>query len=57
TKYPTYTEASDRIFAIPGERHVQREAFWRSRIEDILNNNRLKDLSRRFQTRRMEIVQ
>ncbi|CAF5182088.1 unnamed protein product, partial [Rotaria magnacalcarata] len=30
---------------------------WRSRIEDILNNNRLKDLSRRFQTRRMEIVQ
>ncbi|CAM4792685.1 unnamed protein product [Rotaria magnacalcarata] len=57
TKYPTYTEASDRIFAILGERHVQREAFWRSRIEDILNNNRLKDLSRRFQTRRMEIVQ
>ncbi|CAF5129511.1 unnamed protein product, partial [Rotaria magnacalcarata] len=48
---------SDRIFAILGEHHVQREAFWRSRIEDILNNNRLKDLSRRFQTRRMEIVQ
>ncbi|CAF1606934.1 unnamed protein product, partial [Rotaria magnacalcarata] len=57
TKYPTYTEASDRIFAILGERHVQREAFWRSHLEDILNNNRLKDLSRRFQTRRMEIVQ
>ncbi|CAM4848883.1 unnamed protein product [Rotaria magnacalcarata] len=57
TKYPAYTEASDRIFAILGERHVQREAFWRSHVEDILNNNRLKDLSRQFQTRRMEIVQ
>ncbi|CAF2061634.1 unnamed protein product, partial [Rotaria magnacalcarata] len=57
TKYPTYTEASDRIFAILGERHVQHEAFWRSHVEDILNNNRLKDLSRRFKTRRMEIVQ
>ncbi|CAF4585559.1 unnamed protein product, partial [Rotaria socialis] len=57
TKYPTYTEASDRVSAILGERHVQREEFWRSRIEDILNNNRLKDLSQRFQTRRMEIVQ
>ncbi|CAF5008514.1 unnamed protein product, partial [Rotaria magnacalcarata] len=43
TKYPTYTEASDRIFTILGERHVQREAFWRSH--------------RQFQTRRMEIVQ
>ena len=57
TKYPTYTEASDRVSAILGERHVQRGEFWRSRIEDILNNNRLKDLSQRFQTRRMEIVQ
>ncbi|CAF5165352.1 unnamed protein product, partial [Rotaria magnacalcarata] len=58
TKYPTYTDASDRISAILGERHVQRGEFWRSRIEDILNNNRLKDVSQRFQTpRRMEIVQ
>ncbi|CAF4270554.1 unnamed protein product [Rotaria magnacalcarata] len=57
TKYPAYTDASDRISAILGERHVQRGEFWRSRIENILNNNRRKDLSQRFQTRRMEIIQ
>ncbi|CAF1034217.1 unnamed protein product [Rotaria magnacalcarata] len=55
-KYPTYGEASDRIFALLGERHVARDAFWRERIEAIVNDNRLKDLSDRLQTRREALI-
>ncbi|CAF0940658.1 unnamed protein product [Rotaria sordida] len=56
TKYPTYTEASDRISAVLRERSVQREEFWRNRFEVILNDNRLLDLSKRVQVRRMAIM-
>ena len=56
TKYPTYTQASDRIFAILRERAVEREEFWRNRTQAILNDNRLKDLSERFQARRTAFI-
>lgn len=52
TKYPSYSQASDRIFVILRERAVEREAFWRERIAAVVNDNRLKDLSERFQVRR-----
>ncbi|CAF2836650.1 unnamed protein product, partial [Rotaria sp. Silwood2] len=55
-KYPTYTEVSDRVFAILRERSVQREEFWCSRFEAILNDNRLQDLSKRVQVRRLAIM-
>ena len=55
-KYPTYNQASDRIFAILGERSVERENFWRERFQNIINDNRLKDLADRFQARRAEFI-
>lgn len=55
-KYPTYSQASDRIFAILRERSQEREEFWRNRFEAIMEENRLKDLSDRVQVRRQEII-
>ena len=55
-KYPTYNEASARIFAILRERAAERDQFWRDRIESIVNDNRLKDLSERIQARRMALI-
>ncbi|CAF3221829.1 unnamed protein product [Rotaria sp. Silwood2] len=56
SKYPTYAEASDRIFATLRERATQRVDFWRDRFESILNENRLKDLSERIQVRRSAFI-
>lgn len=56
SKYPTYSQASDRIFAILSERSVERENFWRERFQNILNDNRLKDLAERIQVRRAELI-
>ena len=55
-KYPSYAQASDRIFAILRERAVEREAFWRERIAAVVNDNRLKDLAERVQTRRTALI-
>lgn len=56
TKYPTYTQAAVRLFAILRERSVEREEFWRNRIKGIVNDNRWKDLSDRIQIRRNELI-
>ncbi|UJR31139.1 hypothetical protein I4U23_018646 [Adineta vaga] len=55
-KYPTYAQASDRIFAILRERSEEREEYWRNRFEVIMNDNRLKDLSDRVQIRRQALI-
>ncbi|CAF0806671.1 unnamed protein product [Adineta ricciae] len=55
-KYPTYNQASDRIFSTLRERAVEREAFWRERIAAIVNDNRLKEFAERFQTRRLALI-
>ena len=55
-KYPTYSQVVDRISAILRARSVEREQFWRERIEMIVQNNRLKDLSERFQVRRTAFI-
>lgn len=56
-KYPTYTDVSNKIFAILAERREQREEFWRNRFEAILNENRLQGLSDRFQKVRENLIQ
>ncbi|CAF1402787.1 unnamed protein product, partial [Rotaria sordida] len=55
-KYPTYADASDRVYAILRERANERSEFWRGRFESILNENRLKDLSERVQARRSALI-
>ncbi|CAF1498906.1 unnamed protein product [Rotaria sp. Silwood1] len=55
-KYPTYAEASDRVFAILRERANERSEYWRGRFDSILNENRLKDLAERVQARRSALV-
>ena len=56
-KYPTYGDASDKIFATLAQRQQQRDEFWRNRFEAILNENRLQGLSDRFQKVRDNLVQ
>ncbi|UJR15532.1 hypothetical protein I4U23_002471 [Adineta vaga] len=56
TKYPTFSQASDRISVLLRERAVEREAFWRERIATIVNDNRLKELAERVQTRRAALI-
>lgn len=55
-KYPAYSDASDRIFTILRERAAERSEFWRGRFEAIMNENRLKDLTERFQARRLALI-
>ncbi len=55
-KYPTYSQASDRAFALLHERAVEREAFWRDRIAAIVQDNRLKDFADRIQARRSAFI-
>ncbi|CAF1233028.1 unnamed protein product [Adineta steineri] len=55
-KYPTYTQASEAIFATLQERTTEREAFWRERIATIVNDNRIKDLAERVQARRSALI-
>ncbi len=55
-KYPTYSQASDRLFSTLRERQPEREEFWRERMQSIMNDNRLKDLADRVQTRRAALI-
>jgi len=55
-KYPTYTQASQSLTALLYKRAAEREQFWRNRLESILNENRLKGLSERFQARRTALI-
>jgi hypothetical protein len=55
-KYPTYSQASERIFTILRERSTERHEYWRNRFDAILNENRLKGLVERVQTRRTELI-
>lgn len=41
---------------ILSERRIERENFWRERFQNILNDNRLKDLAERIQARRAELI-
>ena len=55
-KYPTYSQASDRTFAILRERSQEREEYWRNRFEAILNENRLQGLTERVQVQRTALI-